>query len=82
MSDEQKPSDSADKAADGAFLAWAASHPTATLAREARLLDEIVRLRAENAALRAAVERVRAACENDLRWVDAQPILRALEETP
>lgn len=32
--------------------------------------------------LEAAVERVRAACENDLRWVDAQPILRALEETP
>lgn len=41
--------------------------------------DEIARLHAENAALRAAVERVRAACENDLRWVDAQPILRALE---
>lgn len=32
--------------------------------------------------LEAAVERVRAACENDLRWVDAQPILRALEQTP
>ena len=32
--------------------------------------------------LEAAVERVRAACENDLRWVDAQPILRALEATP
>lgn len=32
--------------------------------------------------LEAAVERVRAACENELRWVDAQPILRALEETP
>jgi len=62
VSDEQKPSDSADKAADGAFLAWVASHPTATLAskEEARLLDEIDRLRDENAALRAAVERVRA----------------------
>lgn len=44
--------------------------------------DEIRRLRDENAALTAAIERVRAACENELRWVDAQPILRALEETP
>ena len=48
----------------------------------AELEDEIDRLHAENTALRAAVERVRAACENDLRWVDAQPILRALEEAP
>ena len=46
------------------------------------MADEIVRLRAENTALTAAVERVRAACENELRWIDAQPILRALEETP
>lgn len=54
MSDKQKPSDSADKAAGGAFLAWVASHPTATLAskEEARLLDEIDRLRDENTALR------------------------------
>lgn len=47
-----------------------------------RLRAAIERVRAENAALAAAVERVQAACENDLRWVDAQPILRALEETP
>ena len=46
------------------------------------LIDEIVRLRDENAALTAAVERVRAACENELRWIDAQLVLRALEETP
>ena len=47
MSDEQKPSDSADKAADGAFLAWVASHPTATLAsgEGALLLAENDRLR-------------------------------------
>jgi hypothetical protein len=32
--------------------------------------------------LEAAVERVRAACESELRWIDAQPILRALEGTP
>ena len=36
----------------------------------------------ENTRLRAAIERVRAACENELRWIDAQPVLRALEETP
>lgn len=45
------------------------------------MADEIVRLRAENTALKSAVERVRAACENELRWIDAQPILRALEGT-
>lgn len=32
--------------------------------------------------LESAVERVRAACESELRWIDAQPILRALEGTP
>ena len=52
------------------------------LCRVADMADEIRRLRDENTAFRAAVERVRAACENDLRWVDAQPILRALEGTP
>ena len=90
MSDEQKPSDSADKAADGAFLAWVASHPTATLAskEEARLLDEIDRLRDENAALRAAVERVLALHEIFGDWCDRCncvapcPTLRALEGTP
>jgi len=52
------------------------------LCRVSDMADEIARLRDENAALEAAVERVRAACENELRWIDAQPILRALEETP
>ena len=47
-----------------------------------RLVEEFVRLRAENITLKAAVERVRAACESELRWIDAQPILRALEGTP
>lgn len=62
MSDEQKPGDPADKAADGGFFAWVTSHPTARLASgEGRLLlAENNRLRDENAALTAAVERVRA----------------------
>lgn len=29
--------------------------------------------------LEAIIERVRAMCENDLRWIDAQNILRALD---
>ena len=52
------------------------------LCRVADMADEIRRLRDENTALRAAVERVRAACESELRWIDAQNILRALEGTP
>jgi len=42
----------------------------------AGMADEILRLRAENTALRAAVERVRMAHKCGC------PILRALEETP
>lgn len=48
----------------------------------AGMAAEIARIRDENAALRAVIKRVRAACENELRWVDAQAVLRALEETP
>ena len=48
--------------------------------------ERLAAVEAERDALRrmveAAIERVRAACENELRWIDAQPILRALEETP
>jgi len=50
--------------------------------RGTALQPDIIGLLNENAALRVVIKRVRAACENDLRWVDAQPILRALEETP
>lgn len=45
-----------------------------SLANILHALDEVERLQ-------ATIERVRAACENELRWVDAQPILRALEGT-
>lgn len=99
MSDEQKPGDPADKAADGGFFAWVTSHPTARLASgEGRLLlAENNRLRDDNAALRAAVERVRALhvgkqafypnwdgaviCQTCNRLFPC-PTLRALEGTP
>ena len=99
MSDEQKPGDPADKATDGAFLAWVTSHPTARLGESVGglLLAENNRLSAENAALTAAVERVRALHRDVEAGVrDPEPwywcshcrvpqpcsTLRALEETP
>lgn len=52
---------------------------------EYEMADRIVELEAAEAErdrLRSILASVRAVAQDELRWIDAQPILRALEETP
>ena len=60
---------------------WVRRHPTATLAsgEGAALLQEIDWLRAELAATRAAIDRVRALCDKPHQFVIAWEVLRALD---
>lgn len=49
------------------------------------MADRIVELEAAEAErdrLRSILASVRAVAQDELRWIDAQPILRALEEAP
>ena len=73
MSDEQRPGDPADRAADGAFLAWVTSHPTARLgesvgglllAENNRLRDDLQKLADWADWAKTEIDRMHAAAKD------------------